>query len=94
MGVIVVLNLILNPFSWQHHFVFLLFPLISVYLYLIKTHTKNAWLFVILLISYLLTAANIKYPEKLPDLFQSHVLYGSMLLFYLIGKLLKKYKLN
>jgi hypothetical protein len=88
-GLLITLNLIVNNFSWQHHFVFLIFPFLATLFYIQKLKNKFRFLFLIL-ISYILISFNLKDPHAVPVLLQSHVLYGAILLWalevYLIWK--------
>ncbi len=73
--------LLVEPLSWQHHYVFLL----PVFVYLFDRHKKDSVRLGILVISFLLIAANIKYPEivtgfPLSELLRSHVFIGNVLL--------------
>lgn len=89
IGLIVALNLLVNSFSWQHHYVWLLIPLICTLFYLIRYKLNRIYYF-ILSISYVLTAANIKNPEVFPTIMQSHAFYGAALLLLLNIYLLLK----
>lgn len=82
---VITLGLIINPFSWQHHFVWLILPFIVTF-YSIEKKRKGYIVF--LVISYFLIALNFAKPEDLPLLFQSHVLFGTMLLWFLQLRLL------
>lgn len=96
-GLLITLNLIVNNFSWQHHFVFLLFPFL-VTLFYIQNLKNNLKLLFILFISYVLVSFNLKDPHIVPVLLQSHVLYGAVLLWilevYLIWKDSGRLRLN
>jgi alpha-1,2-mannosyltransferase len=88
-GLLIILNLIVNNFSWQHHFVFLIFPFLATLFYIHKL--KNNWkLLFTLFISYALVSLNLANPHEVPVLLQSHVLYGAIMLWvievYLIWK--------
>jgi hypothetical protein len=88
-GLLITLNLIVNNFSWQHHFVFLIFPFLATLFYIHKL--KNNWkLLFTLFISYALVSLNLANPHEVPVLLQSHVLYGAIMLWaieaYLIWK--------
>lgn len=78
-GSLINLNLIVNTFSWQHHFVWLIIPFYSTFFYLRKIKAKNIY-YLLLTISYLLISINFKDPSILPTLFQSHVLFGGLIL--------------
>lgn len=85
-------SLLANAFSWQHHFVWLIFPFFSV----LKEFKKqrNKYLLTILLLSYALIAYNIKNPASLQgNLFApfilSHVFFGTLILYGLLIYLIK-----
>lgn len=79
VGYLITVNLLVNAFSWQHHFVWLIIPLIFTLFYLIKNKAKTIY-FVILFLCYLLTAVNLSNPQNLPTIFLSHVFFGTFLL--------------
>ena len=79
IGILITVNLLLNSFSWQHHFVWLILPLIITLFYLLK----KPKLMVILIISFLLTGINLKQPLLFPIPMQSHVFFGALLLLFL-----------
>jgi hypothetical protein len=71
--------LLINNFSWQHHFVWLIFPLITNF-YFIKNR-KLGWLyFFVLGLSFFLIGLNLKNPNIFPIAFTSHVFYGTLML--------------
>jgi len=82
LGLLVSLNLIVNNFSWQHHFVFMIFPFLVTLFYVQKIKINLKLLFV-LSVSYLLISFNLKNPNVVPVLLQSHVFYGAILLWIL-----------
>jgi hypothetical protein len=88
-GLLITLNLIVNNFSWQHHFVFLIFPFLATLFYIQKLKNNRKLLFT-LFISYCLISFNLVNPHAVSVLLQSHVLYGAILLWglevYLIWK--------
>jgi len=79
------LLLIINPLSWQHHFVFLIFPFILVGKTLNKKSLKNI---IALIIIYFLLSTNIQNPQQLSNfpfsLILSHYLYGTILLLFIL----------
>ncbi len=75
IGIIITTNLLLSSFTWQHHFTWLLIPLIFT---AFQIHKKSE--FFLLFIIFLLLTYNIKYPAGVPILFQSHAFYGALLL--------------
>lgn len=93
IGIIINLNLIINTFSWQHHFVWMIIPFYSTFYFVLYNNLSkiNYW---VLLFSYILIAGNISNPLSLPILFQSHVFYGAVLLFILQIRLLDKSRRN
>jgi alpha-1,2-mannosyltransferase len=96
-GLLITLNLIVNNFSWQHHFVFLIFPFLATLFYLLDK--KYNWKFLLALFTcYALIAFNLKDPHVVPVFLQSHVLYGTILLWsmecYLIWKDSQKLSLS
>ncbi|MFH0863682.1 MAG: glycosyltransferase family 87 protein [Candidatus Gottesmanbacteria bacterium] len=76
--------LLLDTLSWQHHFVWLLFPFIIIYNYIIKM--QNNSLKYILLFAYILVAINFKQPT----FFWSHVFLGTIIIWILNIYLLKR----
>ena len=88
LGLLVTTGLLINNFSWQHHFVWLLFPLLSAFFY-IKQSKLSPWWYLPLAISYSLTAVNLKIPSAFPPLFQSHLFFGALIIFFLITALLR-----
>lgn len=82
LGLLVSLNLIVNSFSWQHHFVFMIFPFIVTLFYIQKI--KNHLFFLTLIfISYILISFNLKDPSIVPILLRSHVFYGVVIMWVL-----------
>lgn len=82
LSILMTLSLIINAFSWQHHFVWLLIPFIITFMY-IKKHHLHIKFYILLGISYFLVAINLKNPSVVPTILQSHVLYGALLLYIL-----------
>ncbi|MGB9637548.1 MAG: glycosyltransferase 87 family protein, partial [Microgenomates group bacterium] len=85
--------LLINSFSWQHHFVWLVFPFLTVFAYL-RGHS-NRKLQVLTVVAYLLVAFNIKKPELFVRSFfgkilLSHVFWGNLLLWLLLMFLICK----
>jgi len=76
-SLVLILNLLLNGFSWQHHFVWLLIPFLIIF-FAIKRNIKLNFL---LLLSFSLVSVNIAQPRLFSPLLQSHVFYGTLLLF-------------
>jgi len=84
-GLLITLNLIVNNFSWQHHFVFLIFPFLATLFYIQKLKNKRKWLLA-LFVSYALVSINLVNPHAVPILLQSHVLYGTIVLWVLAAQ--------
>lgn len=79
ISIYISLALIINQFSWQHHFLILLIPFLATYFF-IKNKKLNIKYYLILLISYFLVAVNLKNPTDLWIIIQSHVFFGIFLL--------------
>lgn len=89
-SIILVMILLVNNFTWQHHLILLLLPY-----YLIISHKLSKRILFASIISYLLIAINIKNPELISQLFLgnlilSHGSLGMFILWFLL--LLKKSK--
>ena len=92
ISAIITLSLLINSFSWQHHFVLLLIPFFVIFIY-IKSNKLNLRYIAALGLSYILISINLKNPSSMFVIFQSHVFYGALLLYGLnIFLLLKKEK--
>jgi len=83
IGSLMILNLILNGYAEQHHFMWLIIPLFVTFFY-VRNRRLNNWLYAILGLSYLLMAVNLKNPVIFPVPLWSHVLCGAILLYGLI----------
>lgn len=83
IGYIVTLSLLINPFSWQHHFAFLIIPFISMVIYM-QQHKKSMLQYILLFISYILIAINLKNPSSFFGIIQSHVFLGTFLLWIIM----------
>lgn len=85
-SLIIVLMLLVNGLSWQHHFVWILIP----FLMILPTLNKASKVFrAFFLISYFLIAFNIKNPASfrgtpLSPFVLSHVFFGTLILFCLL----------
>lgn len=83
---------IFDTLSWQHHFVFLIFPFILFSVDIIKTK-KKIWIF-LLVFAYILVSINIKNPfvfQHFPfSLLLSHTFYGALILFIVEFLFIKK----
>lgn len=86
IALLLTLLVIIDPLSWQHHFVFLILPFIAVF-FAIQNRKKKNVLYMLLGISYVLVSANIKNPIPLQhfplSLLLSNQFYGSFLLLLL-----------
>ena len=86
---IITLSILINNFSWQHHYLFLLLPFFIVYRH-IRLLKYPTWHYGILFVAYLFIMYNIKSPASFPPLVLSHVFYGGLILWgqclYLLWK--------
>ena len=89
LSIIITTTLLVNNFSWQHHFVWLIFPYITIF-YFLKDKKLNVNYYFILGISFILTGFNLVNPLVLPTIFISHVFYGALMLWGLNLYLLYK----
>lgn len=81
VSLVVCVSLIINNFSWQHHFVLLLVSFIFIFSRISKLKTKKNIFYLLLGVSYFLVGLNLKNPGIFPVIFQSHVLYGTLIFF-------------
>ncbi|MDO8269797.1 MAG: glycosyltransferase family 87 protein [Candidatus Levybacteria bacterium] len=86
-GFLITATMLINTFSWQHHFVWLIIPFYATTFYLIKKRFGKSE-FIMLGVSYFLVSINFKNPEIIPVLFRSHVFYGTLILFFVNARLL------
>lgn len=81
------LLVIIDPLSWQHHFVFLILPFLLVCLEVIKQKSKRGFYMLLLIIAYVLVSWNVKNPQMFAafpwSFLLSHQLYGAIILFIL-----------
>ncbi len=90
-GILIAMNLILNTFSWQHHFVLLIIPFYITFWYLRKI--KARWfLYYLLALSYFLVSVNFPNPLDYHLLYRSHVFYGACLMLGLMIYLLNLHR--
>ena len=89
IGTLLTLNLLVNSFSWQHHFIWLLPSFFATYFYLKRIKARN-YFYYLLFLCYLLVSINLKYPLSFPIPIQSHVFFGSLLLLFIQATLLQK----
>jgi hypothetical protein len=87
INILIILSLIISSYSWQHHFVWALIPLVITF-FTVKNNNLGISYYLILILSYLLMAINLKDPSMVPAVLQSHVFYGVVLLYILNIKLL------
>lgn len=83
--------------SWQHHFVWLMFPFVVLFTYILKS--KNVILLGLLILSYLLISWNIKYDYIYPKIILSTQFYGNIILwginlYFLSARQIKTAKTN
>ena len=89
----ITLLLLIDTLSWQHHFVWLIFPFAVVVYY--ATKLKKYWVWFLIGLAYILVSWNFKNPEPLyifpKSLILSNTFYGAIILFVLnIYLLLRK----
>ncbi|HSD98535.1 MAG TPA: glycosyltransferase 87 family protein [Patescibacteria group bacterium] len=82
--------LLIDPLSWQHHFVFLLLPFLLTYFLVTKQKLHQKFYLLLFVMSYLFVAWNFKTPQIFQSfpLILSNQLYGTILLLFLQLKLL------
>ena len=89
VGLIITLQLLINSFSWQHYFVWLLIPYAQIFYSLVERRARKSE-YIPLFLSYFLTQSNLAHPYAFPLLFQSHVFFGTLFLWgyilYIIHK--------
>lgn len=88
LSILIILSLMINNFTWQHHFVLLIFPFLTIIFYLLKNKIFFYKHYVLISLSYLLTALNFKNPSLIPLILQSHLLYGLIILWWVNYSLL------
>lgn len=86
---ILTVSILVNNFSWQHHYLFLLVPFFIVMRSILLLKQNKMYLF-LLLLSYVLISFNIKTPEQFPALVLSHVFYGGVILWVVTLRLLRE----
>lgn len=79
IAALLTVTILINNFSWQHHYLFLLLPFYILFTH-IQSHVQKVWLYGILFIAYILIAYNIVSPVSYPSIFLSHVFLGGMIL--------------
>ena len=89
ISTLLVVSLLISSVSWQHHFVWLLIPLITTFAVVSRKKLQKVY-YILLMLSYLLTAYNIKNISHVHLIFHSHVFYGALLLWILNLHLLNR----
>lgn len=89
INILIILGLLLSSYSWQHHFVWSLIPLFLTFKY-IREKSGKVKDFLVLGVSYFLIGVNLKTPLRFPQLLQSHVFFGAMILYFLDLNFLQK----
>lgn len=64
--------------SWQHHFVWLMFPFVVLFVHILKS--KKTILLGVLLFAYLLISGNLKNPYTYPVILQENQFFGTAIL--------------
>lgn len=78
LSLYILILLLLDTTSWQHHFVWLIFPFITLFIAALKA--KNTVILVLLAISYILASWNFKSTQGIPLIFLSHQFYATLIL--------------
>ena len=78
-GTIIAVNILINTFSWQHHFVWMIIPLYATFFYIRKKKYPKKY-YILIIVSFLLMAGNLSNPVVLPIILRSHVFIGGILL--------------
>lgn len=90
LSLMLTLLVLIDPLSWQHHFIFLFLPFLFVYFAMIKQ--KQHIFFFLFAVSYILVAGNIKSPQSFFSfplvLLLSNQFYGALLVFLLQCRLI------
>ena len=85
LSVSIISLLLVDSLSWQHHFVWLIFPFVVLTGFAIKF--KKLWYWILLGLSYLLVSWNFKNPAPFLDfpksLLLSNTFYGAVILYIL-----------
>lgn len=91
-GIFITVILIGGGLAWQHHFVLLIIPYSALFLSILAKKEKLLLPLLLLFLSYLLVAFNIKNPEAflgISRIVLSHVLYGVLVLYALLVNALR-----
>lgn len=86
---LIVLNLLLNGTAWQHHYVWIIPPLVITFWY-IRQQKLGIQYYLLLGLSYFLIALNLKNPNDTATLLQFHVFLGGLLLYTIQIHFLRK----
>lgn len=78
LSLFILVLLLFDTTSWQHHFVWLIFPFITLFMNTVKN--KKSVFMVFLAASYLLVSWNFKNPGPIPMLLVSNQFYGTLIL--------------
>ena len=88
----IVALLLIDTLSWQHHFVWLIFPFVVVAYY--ATKLKKYWVWFLIGLAYILISWNFKNPEPFyifpKSLILSNTFYGAIILYLLNICLLRR----
>lgn len=76
VSLILITSLLINKFSWQHHYV-LLIPSLFILLF----SAKGRMMRILVGVAYALMAINLENPLKFHPIIQFHALYGAILLY-------------
>lgn len=87
ISILLILNVILNNFAWQHHYIWLLIPFLITFFYMQQMRLNYKY-YIILGISYFLIAVNFRNPESVSTILLSNQLYGAILLYILVLQLI------
>lgn len=78
ISLILITSLLINKFSWQHHYV-LLIPSLFILFFSAKSRVVQ----ILTGVSYILMAINLEHPLKYHPIIQFHALWGAVLLYCL-----------
>jgi alpha-1,2-mannosyltransferase len=82
ISLIITLSLLINSFSWQHHFVWMTIPFFATFFYL-KNKKTSLYYYLVLGVCYIMISWNFKNPQDYPILLQSHVFFGTLAMWFL-----------
>ena len=78
LSLFIIALLLFDTTSWQHHFVWLIFPFITLFGYIYKA--RNTVFLALLAIAYFLVSWNFKKPDLYPTIILSNQFYGTLIL--------------